>query len=147
MRGEAYGATQPMRNVATITTPDPKTIMIQPWDKSVLSEIEKSIRDHSELGLNPVNDGNVVRINLPQPTEERRKDLVKVAHAKAEEAKISVRNARHKVNTQIKTELKDKEISEDQAKGREKALQDSVDTANEKIDSLTKLKEKDILTM
>lgn len=143
----AYGTTQPLRNIASISTPDPKSIMVQPWDKSVLSSIESAIRERSDLGLNPMNDGNVVRINLPQPTEERRKELVKVAYAKGEEAKISIRNARHKVHTSIKDQLKEKEISEDEAKAMENELQEVVDRMNKKIDEMVKAKEKDILTV
>lgn len=144
---DAYDTSQALIAVATITTPDPKTIMIQPWDKAVLPNIEKAIRDRSDLGLNPMNDGSVVRINIPQPTEERRKDLVKVAHSKSEDAKISVRNARHKAHAQIKTQLKDKEISEDESKAMEKELQEIVDGANGRIDDLNKVKEKEILTV
>ncbi|MGE3341047.1 MAG: ribosome recycling factor [Candidatus Altimarinota bacterium] len=143
----AYGMTQPLRNIASITTPDAKSIMIQPWDKSVLSSIESGIRERSDLGLNPMNDGNVLRINLPQPTEERRKELVKVAYAKAEEAKVSIRNARHKVHSAIKDQLKEKEVSEDEAKAMESELQEVVDAMNKKIDELAKSKEKDILTV
>lgn len=144
---EAYGSAQPMRNIATITTPDARTIMIQPWDKSVLPAVEKSIRERSDLGFNPLNDGNVIRINIPQPTEERRKELSKVAHAKGEEAKISVRNARHKAHSVIQTQQKDKEISEDEARAMEKELQESVDRANKKIDELVAAKEKNIMTL
>lgn len=142
---DAYGQAQPLRNVATITTPDPQTIMIQPWDKGVLAGIEKSIRERSDLGFNPLNDGNVIRIPIPTPTEERRKDLVKVAHSKAEESRISIRNARHKALTTIQTQLKDKEISEDEAKAMEKELQEITDAANKKVDEHTKAKEADIL--
>lgn len=143
----AYGMMQPIRNIASISTPDSKSIMIQPWDKSVLSAIENGIREQSDLGLNPMNDGNVVRINIPQPTEERRKDLVKVAYAKGEEAKISIRNARHKVHSAIKEQLKEKEVSEDEAKAMENELQEVVDRMNKRIDEMCKAKEKDILTV
>jgi ribosome recycling factor len=143
----AYGQSQPLRNVATVTTPDPQTIMIQPWDKSVLGDIERTIRERSDLGLNPLNDGTVLRIPIPTPTEERRKELVKVAHAKAEESKISVRNARHKALSSIHAQLKDKEISEDESKALEGELQEATDKANKSIDEHSKSKEKDILTV
>lgn len=143
----AYGMTQPIKAVASLSTPDPKSIMIQPWDKSVLSAIENGIRERSDLGFNPMNDGNVIRIVLPQPTEERRKELVKVAHAKGEEAKISIRNARQKVHTSIRDKEKAKEISEDEAKIDDKKLQDAVDRMNKKVDEMVKAKEKDILTI
>lgn len=144
---EAYGTHQPIRNVATITTPDARTIMLQPWDKSVLSSIEKSIRGRSDLGFNPLNDGNVIRIPIPQPTEERRKELAKVAHAKGEEAKISVRSSRQKYHGQIQEDLKNKKVSEDMAHSKEKELQDLVDRSNKKIDEMVKSKEKEILTI
>ncbi|MDP3975923.1 MAG: ribosome recycling factor [bacterium] len=143
----AYGTDQPLKSVATITTPDPKTIMIQPWDKSVLSSIEKAIRDHAELGLNPMNDGHVIRLNLPQPTEERRREMVKVAHAKGEEAKVSIRNARHKSHAGIEVALKNKEISEDEYTRLRDQLQKTVDDANKKVDELVTTKEKEILTV
>lgn len=144
---DAYGQSQPLRNVASITTPDPQTLMIQPWDRAVLGDIERSIRERSDLGLNPVNDGAVLRIPIPTPTEERRKELVKVAHAKGEEAKISVRNARHKAMTAIQTQLKEKEISEDESKALEKELQEATDKTNKNIDEHVKAKEKDIMTV
>jgi len=144
---DAYGQSQPLKNVATITTPDPQTILIQPWDKAVLADIERSIRERSDLGFNPNNDGAVLRIPIPQPTEDRRKELVKVAHGKAEDSKISIRNARHKSHDVIKNQLKDKEISEDESKAMEKELQEATDRSNKKIDDLTKAKEGDILTV
>lgn len=142
-----YGAEQPLRNVANLSTPDPGTILIQPWDKSVLSSLEKSIRERSDLGLNPNNDGNSVWIKIPQPTEERRKELVKVSHTRAEEARISIRNARHDHQKSIKTQLQDKALSEDQAKAFEKQLQEKVDEANKAIEASLKLKESQILTV
>ena len=144
---EAYGSHQPIRNVATLTTPDARTILIQPWDKSILSFVEKSIRERSDLGFNPLNDGNVIRISIPQPTEERRKELSKTAHAKGEETKISVRNTRQKYHGLIQDELKGKKISEDAAHTKEKDLQALVDRVNKKIDEMVKAKEKDILTL
>lgn len=147
LMAEAYGSHQPIRNIATLTTPDARTIMVQPWDKSVLTAIEKSIRERSDLGFNPLNDGNVIRINIPQPTEERRKELSKTAHAKGEEAKISVRSTRQKYHGFIQDELKAKKISEDMARTKEKDLQSLVDRLNKKIDEMVKAKEKDIMTL
>lgn len=144
---EAYGSTQPIRNVASLNTPDARTILIQPWDKSTLAPIEKAIRDRSDLGFNPLNDGNVIRINIPLPTEERRKELVKVASAKGEEAKISIRTTRQKIHGGIQDQLKAKQLSEDMAKAEEKKLQDAVDKYNKMIDEKVKAKEKDILTV
>lgn len=142
---EAYGQQQPIRSVASLSTPDVRTIMIQPWDRSILGSVEKSIRVRSDLGLNPVNDGNVLRINIPTPTEERRKELVKVARSKAEDGKISVRNARGKFHSELK-ELK-KTVSEDVVHMQEKDLQKAVDNANAKIDEMVKAKEKEIMTV
>ena len=144
---DAYGTSQPLRNLATITTPDARSISIQPWDKAVLSAIEKSIRDHSGLGLNPMNDGHLIRLNIPQPTEERRKELVKFAHAKGEETKVSIRSSRQKAHSAIHDEQKAKVISEDHAKVEDKKLQEQVDAANAKVDAMVKAKEKEILTI
>ena len=141
------GTPYPLNQIAGISAPEARLLVIQPWDKSILGNIEKSIRERSDLGFNPVNDGNSIHINIPQPTEERRKDLVKVANSKTEEAKISVRNARHKAHAQIKSQLKEKEISEDESKALEKELQDLVDNANNRVDELNKAKEKDIMTV
>lgn len=143
----AYGQSQPLRNVATVTTPDPQTIMIQPWDKAVLGDIERAIRERSDLGLNPLNDGAVLRIPIPTPTEERRIEIAKVAHAKGEEAKISIRNARHKALSAIQSQQKEKEISEDEAKALTAELQESTDMANKSVEDHTKNKEKSIMTV
>ncbi len=144
---EAYGSFQPLKHFATVSTPDPKTIMIQPWDKGMLLPIEKAIRERKDLGLNPMNDGSAVRITLPMPTEERRKELAKVAKAKGEDARISVRNARHKANSRIQEQEKEKEISEDESRALQKELQQNVDKANKKIEEVVKAKEKEILTI
>lgn len=144
---EAYGSFQPVKHFATISTPDPKTIQIQPWDKTILTAIERAIRERQDLGLNPLNDGHVIRIVLPMPTEERRKELVKVGKAKGEEARISVRNARHKALSRIQEQEKSKEISEDESHALQKDLQQSVDKANKKIEEVVKAKEKEIMTI
>jgi len=143
----AYGQDQPLKNVAGISTPDPQTILIQPWDKGVLADLEKSIRDRSDLGLNPNNDGNSIWIKLPQPTEERRKELVKVANGKAEEARISIRNARQELHKENQRLLLEKEISEDQAKGNEADLQETVDSHNKRVEEHLKKKEQEIMTV
>lgn len=143
----AYGQEQPLKNVASISTPDPATILLQPWDKGVLADVESSIRERSDMGFNPTNDGSSIWIKLPQPTEERRKDLVKVAHGKAEETRISIRNSRHDMLKHIKGQLTDKEISEDEAKAMEGELQEKVDAANKKVEEHLKHKEEDIMTV
>lgn len=143
---EAYGTKQPLKTIATISVPDPKTVQIQPWDKGQLAEIEKAIQN-SDLNIAPVNDGVVVRLNIPPLTEERRTDLAKVVHRLAEDARIAVRNARQKVHDAAREMEKKGEITEDQLKGFEKRLQEKVDAANKKIEESAKAKESDIMTV
>ncbi len=141
---EAYGSHQPLKGLAHISVPDAKTIQIQPWDKGTLQAIEKGIQ-MANLGLNPSNDGIVVRISIPPLTEERRRDLTKVVNKLAEDARISIRHARQGVMDKIKGQEKSKEISEDMAKGLEKKLQDKVDTMNKEIETLSKHKEAEVM--
>jgi len=143
---EAYGTSQVLKGLATINVPDPKSLIIQPWDKSVLSSIEKAIQN-SDLNLNPVNDGNVVRINIPPLTEERRQELTKLVSKLAEEAKVTLRHHRQDVLSKMRDLEKSKEISEDELRGGEKKLQDKVDDYNLKIDEMMKSKEKDVMTV
>lgn len=143
---EAYGTTQPLKAIASISIPDPKTIQIQPWDKSNLNQIESAILT-SGLNLTPINDGNVVRINIPPLTEDRRSELTKLVHQLAEEARISIRNARQTAHEAFKKLETDKEISEDDFHRANKVLQDIVDKTNEQIEELAKVKEKDIMTV
>lgn len=143
---EAYGATQPLKNMANISCPDPKTIQVQPWDKSVMGTVEKAIRD-SDLGLNPVNNGNVLLIVIPPLTEERRKDLVKIVHKEAEEAKVAVRQARHNAINKLKNLEKEKEISEDELKQEEKKVQEKVDEMNKKIEEDAKHKDSEVMSV
>ena len=137
---EAYGSEMPMSQVATISIPEARTIVIQPFDKGNLSNIERSIHK-ANLGVTPSNDGNVVRLNLPALTEERRKEYVKVVKGKAEEAKVSIRQARRDVLAEIKKE----EFPEDQAKRMEDEVQKMVDKFTDKIDSATTAKEKELM--
>ncbi len=141
---EAYGSSQPLKALAHISVPDAKTIQIQPWDKGTLQDIEKGIQQ-ANLGLNPSNDGIVIRINIPPLTEERRRDLTKVVNKLAEDARISIRHARQAVMDKIKAQEKSKEISEDIGKGLEKKLQDRVDTINQEVEMMAKSKEADIM--
>jgi ribosome recycling factor len=136
---EAYGQRMQLKAVASISVQDAKTIVIQPWDKSVMSAVEKAIQV-SNIGVNPVNDGVVIRLNLPSMTEERRQQLVKLAHKLSEEARISLRQARQKALDQIKQEK-----DEDVKKGLESQLQKEVDKYNEKIDSTRKHKEEEVM--
>lgn len=143
---EVYGSMQPLKAVATVSVPDARTIQIQAWDRDNLVAIEKAINT-SSLGLNPNNDGAVIRINIPALTEERRKDLTKVVSKLAEEAHIAVRNARqvaHKLFKQLKD---DSEMTEDDLRDAEKTLQSKVDEANKQIDDLRLSKEKDVMTV
>lgn len=142
----AYGTTQPLKGLASVSVPDPKTIQIQPWDKGVLNQIEQAILT-SGLNLTPINDGNFVRINIPPLTEERRSDLTKHVHKLAEDARISVRNARQIAHEAFKKLETDKKISEDDFHHSNKLLQDEVDTVNKDIEELAKVKENDIMTV
>lgn len=141
---EAYGSNQPLKALAHISVPDAKTIQIQPWDKSTFAAIERGIM-MANLGLTPNNDGIVIRINIPPLTEERRRDLTKVVHKLAEDARISVRHARQTMMDKIKGQEKSKEISEDIAKGLEKKLQERVDAVNQDVEMLAKGKEADVM--
>lgn len=141
---EVYGTKQPIKNIATISIPDPKSIAIHPWDKSNLHAIEKGIME-SKLGFSPVNDGNVIRINIPPLSEERRKELVKLVWKLAEEAKISIRNVRQEHMKDIKS--KEKDIGEDEVKRLEKTVQDKIDKSNKEIEEIAKQKEQDVMTV
>lgn len=143
---EAYGTKQPLKAVASISIPDPKSIVLQPWDKGNLSNIETAVLE-SGLNLTPVNDGNVVRINIPQLTEERREELKKLVSKLAEDARISVRNTRQEAHEAFKKLENDKEIGEDEFHRANKLLQEAVDEANEKIEEIANSKEKDIMTV
>jgi ribosome recycling factor len=110
---DAYGQEMVLKQVATVSTPDARTIMIQPWDKALMASIEKAIRDNQSLGLNPSNDGNVIRLNVPALTEERRAELAKSLNAKLEECSITLRGARHEGMDKAKKQKNNKEITED----------------------------------
>lgn len=140
----AYGSSQPLRNVAAVSTLDSQTISIQPWDKSVIRDIEKGISD-ANLGLNPNNNGETIMIKIPALTEERRKELVKVAGRMTEDGKVGIRNIRQDYKKKIDTAKTNKEISEDEAKGYEADLQKSIDAAIREIEGLLKEKETDIM--
>jgi ribosome recycling factor len=141
---EYYGNPTPLNQVATISIPEARLVVIQPWDKSIISEIEKAIQK-SELSLNPMNDGKVIRINIPPLTEERRKEFVKVAKNAAEQARVAVRNIRRDANDELKKSQKAGDISEDDEKRLEEAIQKLTDSSVEKINSLLEEKEKEIL--
>jgi ribosome recycling factor len=139
-----YGAPTPVNQLAGISTPEARLLVIQPYDKSILGDIEKAILK-SDLGLNPSNDGMLIRLSIPQLTEERRKDLVKLVKKESEEAKIAVRNIRRDANDDLKKLEKNGEITEDALRGFADDIQKLTDEHISKIDQITKDKEKEIL--
>lgn len=139
-----YGTPTPLNRLATITSPEPRVLIVQPWDTSKISDIEKAIQK-SDLGINPVSDGKVLRLVFPELTEERRKELVKLVHKKAEEAKVAVRQIRRDANDSVKKMEKNGEISEDERKKREEAIQKLTDKYIKEIDKLVEIKEKEIM--
>jgi ribosome recycling factor len=144
IRVEVYGSQMPLNQVATISCPEPRLVVIQPWDKGNLGNIEKSILK-SDLSVNPSNDGNLIRIQIPDLTEERRKEYVKHAKTKAEEAKVAVRNVRRDGNDMVKELEKEKDISEDDSKAGLDKIQKLTDKYIEDIQKMTDNKEKEIL--
>ena len=143
---EAYGTSQPIRDMAQISVPEPRQIYIQPWDKSVLRDMEKAIQI-SPLGVNPVNDGNGLRIVLPALTEERRKELTKVVGQYSEAARVAVRNVRESAMKEFKKLEDDGQISEDERFRGEEQLQKKVEEINRQIKEIVDAKEKEILTV
>jgi ribosome recycling factor len=139
-----YNTPTPLKQVASISVPEPRQLVIQPWDQSVLTEIEKAIH-RAELGLNPRTEANLVRIQIPALTEERRRELVKLCSKLTEDARIAVRNLRREANDRIKKLEKDKKISEDDAKTGNKKTQELTDEHIDKLDELLKQKEAEIL--
>lgn len=142
---EYYGNPTPINQVATINSQDARTLVIKPWEKNIVGEIERSIIN-SNLGLNPQNDGELIRINIPALTEERRLDLAKHARNEAEHGRVSVRNIRKDANDHLKKLLKE-HVSEDDVKDAEEEVQKLTDQFISKIEELLKLKEKDIMTV
>ena len=140
-----YGNPTPLNQVGNVNTPDAKTIVVQPWEKTLLPAIEKAIKD-ANLGVNPQNDGVIIRINVPPLTEERRRELVKKVKAEAENGKIAIRNIRKDINEKIKR-LKSEGVSEDEIKTGEGEVQKLTDSYIVKIDQLIEAKEKDIMTV
>ncbi|QKJ28550.1 ribosome recycling factor [Mucilaginibacter mali] len=140
-----YGSPTPLSQVGSVNTPDAKTIVIQPWEKSLLGPIEKAIME-ANLGVNPQNDGVIIRINVPPLTEERRRDLVKKAKSEGENGKVTVRNIRKDINDKIR-KLKAEGVSEDEMKTGEAEVQKLVDAYITKVDQLIAAKEKDIMTV
>ena len=143
---EYYGSETALNGVATISSPDARTLIIQPWDTKLLKEIQKAIQS-SDLGINPQNDGRVIRLTFPQLTEERRKDLTKQVKKYAEEAKVAMRNIRRDGMDYVKKLKKNSEITEDDQKKAEKDLQDLLDKYIKKVDTATAAKEKELMAI
>ena len=144
IRVDAYGEKTPINQVANISVPEARLIVIQPWDKALIGEIEKAIRS-SELSLNPSNDGKVIRISIPPLTGERRKELVKVAKNNAEQSRVAVRNIRRDGNDELKKLLKDSKITEDEESKTTLELQKLTDSYIDKINKILEEKEKEIM--
>src|SRR3569623_2018777 len=140
-----YGSPTPLNQVGSVNTPDARTIVVQPWEKSLLGAIEKAIME-ANLGVNPQNDGVIIRINVPPLTEERRRDLVKKAKAEVESGKVAIRNIRKDANEKIR-KLKSEGVSEDEMKTGEAEIQKLTDAYIAKVDQLSEAKEKDIMTV
>lgn len=141
-----YGVQTPLNQVASITSPDPRSLVISPWDHSLLKPIEKAIQT-SDLGIHPQNDGKVIRLIFPQLTEERRKELVKQVRKYGEGGKVAIRNIRKDCLEKIKAMKKKNEITEDDQKDYEKELQSLVEKKNKEIDALTAAKEKELMSV
>lgn len=139
-----YGSPVPLKQVASINTPEPRLITIQPWEKNLISEIEKAIMQ-SDLGLTPQNDGAIIRLPIPQLTEERRKDMVRLCHKLAEEGRIAIRNIRRDANDKLKKAEKDHDISEDQSHTAMDEIQRITDEHINKIDEVLKNKEEEVM--
>ena len=142
--GDYYGAPTPIQQMAAVSIPEPRVRMIQPWDASTLKEIEKAILT-SDIGINPQNDGRVIRLSFPPLTEERRKKIVKDVHKTAEDSKVAVRNTRRDAIEKLKALKKNNTITEDDVADGEKKIQNLTDKYCKEIDSLAVLKEKEIM--
>jgi len=146
VRVEAYGALQPVSQMASLSVPDPRTLVIQPWDASQIGAIEKAILK-SDLGLTPSNDGKVVRLAMPTLTEERRKQLAKTVGKLAEDARVAVRNVRRDANDRLKALARDKKVSQDEERRGHEQIQKTTDKFTAKVDELAKKKEQEILAI
>ena len=143
---EYYGTPTPIQQVASISTPDPRTLAIQPWDASILRDIERAIQS-SDLGINPQNDGRIIRLSFPQLTQERRVELTKQVRKYGENGKVAIRNIRRDAMEYIKKMTKKSELTEDDQKNLEKELQDITDKQCKEIDTLTAEKEKELMAV
>jgi ribosome recycling factor len=144
VRVDAYGSKMPLNQVATVSTPESRMLVVQPWDKSLIGPIEKAIRS-SELGLNPANDGAVIRVPIPALNEERRREMVRMLHRQAEDGRVGIRHARQEANKQIKARQQGSELSEDEARRESDEVQKLTDEYIARIDQLLKAKEEEVL--
>jgi ribosome recycling factor len=145
IRVDYYGTPTPINQMASVSTPDARTLTIQPWEAGQIGVIEKAIQK-SDLGLTPVNDGKLIRLTMPAPTEERRKQLVKTVAKMAEDARVAVRNVRREVNDKLKAVAKETKASEDEERRAHDQVQKTTDRFIAKVDELAKKKEQEILT-
>jgi ribosome recycling factor len=143
---EAYGSMLPMNQVGNVTAPEARMLMVNVWDKSMVKAVEKAIRE-SDMGLNPAVDGQTIRVPIPAPSEDRRKEMVKIAHKYAESAKVAVRNVRRDGMDDLKKQEKEKKISEDEHRTQSDKIQKLTDDYVKKIDELMVAKEKDIMSV
>lgn len=141
---ESYDQRMPLKQVATVSVPDARTVVVQPWDKSIIKDVERAIYQ-SGLGLTPTNDGNIIRIHIPPLTEERRQELVKLVKKLAEEGKVAIRRVRGDSNKALKSAQKDGDISEDDAQRLMDKIQELTDNYIERVDALLEAKEEEIL--
>lgn len=144
VRVEAYGSRMPLNQVATVSAPEARLLTVQPWDKALLSDIERAIQT-ADIGLNPNNDGSVIRLPVPPLTEERRREYVRVLHKMAEEARVSIRQARREANDEIKQSEKESELSEDESRREQESMQKMTDEYVGRVDSLLERKEAEVL--
>lgn len=144
VRVDAYGSHVPINQVASVSAPEPRLLVVQPWDRALMAAVEKAIRE-SDLGLNPSNDGKVIRVPIPPLTEERRREYVRLLHKMAEEARVAVRHARKEANDGVKARQRAGELSEDDARREQDEVQKLTDRYIEKVDELLKHKEAEVM--
>lgn len=141
-----YGTPTPLNQLATVSAPEPRLLVVQPWDKNAMADVERALLK-SDLGITPTNDGNVIRLAIPQLTEERRAELVKVVKKKAEEGRVAIRNIRRDVNDKLKGQQKNGDISEDELRRLQDDVQKLTDKYIKEVDQLVAAKEKEIMTV
>jgi ribosome recycling factor len=146
VRVEAYGSKMPLNQVATVNAPEPSVLVIQPFDRSIIGAVERAVRV-ADLGLNPLNDGKVIRVPIPPLTEERRKEYARMLHKMAEEGRVSVRQARRTANEAIKHRIKEHEVSEDEGHRQLDEIQKMTDQFIAKVDELLKHKEQEVMAV